>query len=320
MVRESAFPFRTQYSIIQKGVMKLKGSRHFESFRKTFSDDRIFDFLNKFILCIFVFLVAYPLLYVIFASISSGRAVDTGMVTFFPVDVTLSAYREVAGDMLFWRSYGNSVLMTVLGTIYSMVISMTGAYALSRKHAPGSRVMNFFLVFTMWFSAGTVPIYLNLQGLNLLNFGGLIIGFGISAFSIIILRSAYITIPSELQDAAKIDGANEFQNFFLISTPNIKPTIATVWLLYGIGRWNGFFWAMIIITDLQWMPLQVYLRRYIVQRTALLEDFGLYAVTLHSHQTIIYAIIVCSIIPIFIVFPFMQRVFQRGVMEGGLKG
>jgi len=298
----------------------VTSTKQIEFLKRTFTDDNIFNFMNKLILCIFVFLVAYPLLFVIFASISSGRAVDTGRVTFFPVEPTLAAYGQVAGDMQFWRSYANSVLMTVAGTLYSMAISLTGAYALSRKHVPGSRIFNFLLVFTMWFSAGTVPIFLNLQSLNLLHFGGLIIGFGISAFSIIILRSAYLTIPSELQEAATIDGANEFQNFFLISTPNIKPTIATVWLLYGIGRWNGFFWAMIIITDLQWMPLQVYLRRYIVLRTALLEDFGLHAVTLHSHQTIIYAIIVCSIIPIFIVFPFMQRVFQRGVMEGGLKG
>jgi putative aldouronate transport system permease protein len=235
------------------------------------------------------------------------------------VDVTPAAYAHVFQSNLFWRSYANGVFLTVAGSVFTMLVSLTGAYALSKRYLPGVRFFNFFVVFTMWFSAGTIPIFLNLQGLNLLNYGGLIIGFGISAFSIIVVRSAFAGVPSELQEAARIDGANEFQNFFHVSLPSIKPAIATVWLLAAINRWNGFFWAMIIIREERWIPLQVYLRTLIVERTAIIEG-GDFFLAEHSTVTIIYAVIVLSIVPILAVFPFMQRFFKRGIMEGGLKG
>jgi len=288
--------------------------------RKIFSEDNIFDFINKALLCFFSFLVAYPVLYVFFASVSSGWAVDTGQVTFFPVNFTVAAYREVLGNMVFWRSYANSVGMTTIGSTFSMIIALPGAYALSKKHVPGNRVFNFALMFTMWFNAGMIPIYLNLQSLNLLNFAGLVIGFGVLPFAIIILKSAFLSLPAELNEAAKIDGANEFQSFFRISVPCIKPAIVTVWLMYAISRWNAFFWAMLVIREERWMLLQVYLRRMIIERETQIEAAEFFALAGHSHQTIIYAIIVCSMIPILIVFPLMQKVFKKGIMEGGLKG
>ena len=151
--------------------------------KSIFTDDKIFDFVNVLLICLFTFLVAYPIMYIFFASISSGAAVETGRVTFWPVDVTPAAYVHVFQSTVFWRSYANGVFLTVAGSVFSMFVSVTGAYALSKQYLPGVRFFNFFVVFTMWFSAGTIPIFLNLQGLNLLNYAGLIIGFGKRVFN-----------------------------------------------------------------------------------------------------------------------------------------
>ena len=290
-------------------------------FRKKYiTEDRVFNFANKALVLFFTFLVFYPLMYILFASISSGFMVDTGQVRFFPRDMTFSAYRVIWTDWLFWRSYANAVFLTTAGSIFSMLVTATGSYALSKKYLPGNRVFNFLVMFTMWFSAGMIPTFLNLQALGLLNYAGLIVGFGISAFNVVILRSAFLGVPSELLDAGRIDGANEFQVFRHISVPSIRPALVTVWLLYGIGRWNGWFWAMIVVRDEQWIPLQVYLRRLIVERSVQIEAMDFVILADHSTSTVIYATIICSIIPILLVFPFMQKVFKRGIMEGGLKG
>jgi len=246
--------------------------------------------------------------------------VDTGQVIFFPREVTFSAYQVIWTDWVFWRSYANAILLTTVGSIFSMLLSTMGAYALSKRYLPGVRFFNFMVLFTMWFSAGMIPTFLNLQELNMLNYAGLIMGFGISAFNIVILRSAFFGVPSELLEAGKIDGANEAQTMRHISIPSIRPAIATVWLLYGIGRWNGWFWAMIVVTDQRWIPLQVYLRTLIVVRATQIEASDFIILAQHSTQTVIYATIICSIIPVLIIFPFMQKVFKRGIMEGGLKG
>ena len=288
--------------------------------KKFFTEDRTFNFFNKFLTLFFTFLVFYPLMFILFASISSGHMVDTGQVTFFPRELTFSAYRVIWTDWLFWRSYANAIFLTVVGSLFSMIVSTTGAYALSKKYLPGNRIFNFMVLFTMWFSAGMIPTFLNLQQLGMLNYAGLILGFGVSAFNIVILRSAFIGVPGELLEAGKIDGANEFQLFRSIAVPSIRPAIATVWLLYGIGRWNGWFWAMVVIHDEQWIPLQVYLRQLIVERSVQVEAADFVILADHSIATVIYATIICSIIPILIVFPFMQKVFKRGIMEGGLKG
>ena len=238
---------------------------------KILNENRIFNFIIKFILTIFTIMVVYPLLYVFFASISSGRAVDTGQVIFFPREITFAAYSYIAADMDFWRSWLNSIILTVGGSIFSMFVSVTGAFALSRKSMPGVRIFAFILLFTMWFSAGMIPTFLNLSELGLLNFGGLIVAFGLSPFIVIILRSAFLSVPKEIEEAAIIDGANDFHVLHHISLPSIKPTIVVAWLMYAMQRWNGFFWAMIVLSDIRHVPLQVYLRLLIIEREQQIE-------------------------------------------------
>jgi len=288
--------------------------------KKFLNNDHVFDIINLGLIIILVIMVLYPLIYSLFASISSGRAVDSGRVTFFPQEITFSAYRHIITDTFFWRSYANTIFITVLGTSFSMIISLTGAYALSKKDLPGHRLFNFILIFTMWFNAGMIPMYINFRDLGLLDsYWGVIVGFGVIAFNIILLRGAYQGIPKDLLEAAKIDGASEFQAFYKVCLPVIKPTVVTVSLMYAITRWNGFFWAMIMLRDPLMVPLQVYLRNVIVEREMATEFASNLAEVTHSHSTVIYAIIIASMIPILIIFPYIQRFFKKGLMDGGVK-
>jgi len=288
--------------------------------KKFFTNDRIFNVINTALIALFVFMVLYPVFYTFSASISSGRAVDSGRVTFLPVEVTFSAYRNVIQDTMFWRSYANAIFITVFGTLFSMFISLTGAYALSKKDLPGHRLFNLLLVMTMWFSAGMIPMFINFQELGLLNsLWGLVVGFGVGAFNIVLLRGAFQGISNELFEAAKIDGANNLQIFWKIALPSIKPTMVTVWVMYGISRWNSFFWAKIMLSDENRIPLQVYLRRLIVNREANMEFAMDISRVTHSHSTLIYAVIVVSMIPILLIFPYIQRFFKKGLMDGGVK-
>ena len=288
--------------------------------KRFFNNDRVFNLINVSLIVVLVIMVLYPLFYSLFASVSSGRVVDSGRVIFFPQEITFAAYGRVFRDTFFWRSYLNSISITFFGTVFSMFISLTGAYALSKKNLPGHRLFNFLLIFTMWFSAGMIPMFINFRDLGLLDSHfGLIVGFGMSAFNIVLLRGAYQGIPSELLEAAKIDGASELNTFYKVCVPVIKPTIVTVSLMYAINRWNGFFWAQIMLRNPNRVPLQVYLRRVIVEREMATEFAQNIAAVSYSHSTIIYAIIIASMIPILIIFPYIQKFFKKGIMDGGVK-
>jgi len=289
--------------------------------KKFFTNDRIFNIINTALITIFVFMVLYPVIYTLSASISSGGAVDSGRVTFLPVDITFSAYRAAIQDVMFWRSYWNAIHLTFNGTLFNMIISLTGAYALAKKDLPGHRLLNLVLVLTMWFGAGMIPTFINFQELGLLgSFWGLIVGFAVNAFNIILLRGAFQSVSGEMIEAARIDGANDFQIFYRIAVPSIKPTTVTVAVMFGIGRWNGFFWTSIMLNDPNMIPLQVYLRRIVIEREINIEFVQVINEVAHSHATLIYAIIMLSMIPILIIFPYLSRFFRKGLMDGGMKG
>lgn len=296
-----------------KGVFILKGNR--------LTSEKIFDICNYFLLAVLAIIALYPFLYVFSASLSSGRAVDTGSVMLFPVEMTTDAYKHILSDKQFWISYGNTFFYTIFGTIWSMAITSAGAYALSREKLLFKRQLNFMVAFTMWFNAGMIPIYLNLRDLGLLDTRfGIIVAFGVQAFNVILLRNYFEGIPKEIEEAAIIDGANEFQVFSKIFLPLAKPAMTTVWLFYAIGRWNGYFWTMIMLRDPNKISLQVYLRSLIVERNIEEEIIDNILSLSYSTDTLIYAVIVCSIIPVIIVYPYIQKYFTKGIMVGGVKG
>lgn len=199
-----------------------------------------------------------------------------------------------------------------------MAISLTGAYALQKAKLKFRRQWNFLLVFTMWFSAGMIPLYLNYKSMHVDNRWGMIIAFGIQAYNIILLRNYFSSIPKEIEEAAIVDGANEFQLLFKIYVPMSKPSIATVTLFYAISRWNGYYWSRMLLTDPYQQPLQVYLRQLIENYQKLYDESPV--VLAYSADSLAYAIIICSIVPVLVIYPYIQKYFAKGVNMGGVKG
>ena len=282
--------------------------------------DRWFGRVNALLLVIFALLTLYPLVYVLALSLSSGVAATSGRVWLWPVEWTLAAHRHVVQDGLFWRSYANTLFYTVAGTLTSLALIVPAAYALSKPRLRGRRLFGFFIAFTMWFHAGMIPFFLNLRDLDLLDSRwGIVIAFAVNAFNIILMRNFFESVSPSFEEAARMDGANDFQILWKVYIPLAKPAIATVAMLCAIARWNGYFWSMVLLRDENKIPLQVYLKKMIVTTNLTEEAAGSIASQAYSLETITGAIIVLSIIPVLIIYPLLQKYFTKGVMMGGVK-
>lgn len=282
--------------------------------------DRIFVWINMFLIGAFTISTLYPFIYIAALSFSSGFEARAGNVVLTPVDFTIAAYERVLSEPLFWSSYLNTFIYTIGGTLMSLAFIIPGAYALSRRRLYGRRFWNLMVAFTMWFHAGMIPFFLNMRDLGLLDsYFGIIIGFAVNGFNIILLRNFFEGVPNSFEEAARMDGANEFHILWKVYVPLAKPAIATVALFCIVSRWNGFFWAMVLLQDESKIPLQVYLRKIMIE----LSDDGEFASTLltanYSFETVSAAIIVCSIIPVLLIYPFLQKYFNKGILLGGVK-
>ena len=293
--------------------------------RKLEISELIFKILSYTMLCIFALCCLYPFVYAISASISGRQAVEYGSVVLFPKDIQFDAFKRMFNDNMFWNAYSNTLFLTLFGTLWSMLVAILGAYALSKKRLLFRKFFNFFLVFTMWFSAGIVPQYLNyLATKDIFNGIGItddkwlvVIAMGMAAMNIILLRNAFEGVPSEIEEAAIVDGATEMQVLKHVYLPMTKSTIATVALFFGISRWNGYFWARQMISNQNEHPLQVFIRLRLEQYTDP-ETMAGWNESFAS-DSVIYALIVCSIVPILIIYPFIQKYFAKGVNVGGVK-
>ena len=293
--------------------------------RKLEMSELIFKILSYTLLCVFALCCLYPFVYAVSASISGRSTVEYGSVVLFPKDIQFDAFKRMFGDNMFWNAYSNTLFLTLFGTIWAMFVSILGAYALSKKRLLFRKFFNFFLVFTMWFSAGIVPQYLNyLATKDVFNGIGItddkwlvVIAMGMAAMNIILLRNAFEGVPSEIEEAAIVDGASEMQVLKQVYLPMTKSTIATVALFFGISRWNGYFWARQMISNQNEHPLQVFIRLRLEQYTDP-ETMAGWNET-YASDSVIYALIVCSIVPILIIYPFIQKYFAKGVNVGGVK-
>jgi putative aldouronate transport system permease protein len=285
------------------------------------TNDKIFGWVNGFLLLIFSLSVLYPIIYVISVSISSGISVTSGKVLLLPHDINFSAYLEIFKDKLFWMSYANTFFYTIFGTLTSLLFIIPGAYALSKARLRGRRVIGFFIAFTMWFQAGLIPTFLNIESLNLLDSRfGILIVFACNAFNVILMRNFFESISHEYEESAHLEGANDFQILWHIFIPLAKPAIATITLLCAIGRWNGYFWAMVILRSEEKIPLQVYLKKMVVEVSVNESSAGILAGgSTFSMETIVASIIVMSMIPVLLIFPIVQKYFTKGIMLGGIK-
>ena len=269
------------------------------------------------VVTIFGLLALYPQLYAFSASISGKIPYEAGQVVLFPKDVTFQVYELIYEDKGLWISFVNTLFYTVFGTAWSIFITTLGAYALSRKHLLFRRQFNFSVVFTMWFSAGMVPLYLNYVNMGVNNRWGIIVAFGVQAFNIILLRNFFEAIPKEIEEAARIDGANEFQLLGYVFIPISRAALATVTLFYATSRWNGYFWSRMLLSNPMELPLQVYMRILIENYQSMFENMPIDLP--YASDSYIYAVLVCSIIPVLIIYPYIQRYFARGVNLGAVK-
>ncbi len=293
--------------------------------RKLEISELIFKVISYTLLTVFAIGCLYPFLYAVSASISGKHAVEYGQVVLFPKDVQFQAFSQMFNDNMFWNAYSNTLFLTIYGTVWSLFCSILGAYALSKKRLLFRKAFNFFLVFTMWFSAGLVPQYLNyLATKDVFTAIGItddkwlvVVAMGMAAMNIILLRNAFEGVPSEIEEAAIVDGATEFQVLSKVYIPMSKSTIATVSLFFAISRWNGYFWARQMISNQNEHPLQVFIRLKLEEFTDPEAMAGWNEV--FASDSVIYALIVCSIVPILIIYPFIQKYFAKGVNMGGVK-
>jgi len=293
--------------------------------RKLEVSELIFKIISYVFLTIFAICCLYPFLYAISAAISGREAVEYGQIVLFPKDVQFEAFANMFNNNMFWNSYTNTLFITFYGTIWAMLVAILGGYALSKKRLLFRKGFNFFLVFTMWFSAGIVPQYLNyLDTQEVFSKIGItddkwlvVIAMGMAAMNIILLRNAFEGVPSEIEEAAIVDGATEFQVLTRVYIPMSKSTIATVAFFFAISRWNGYFWARQMISNLNEHPLQVFIRLKLeeMQDPDIMTGWN----EAFAADSVIYALIVCSIIPVLFIYPFVQKYFAKGVNMGGVK-
>lgn len=262
-----------------------------------------------------------PFFHVVSVSISSNNAVVSNQVWFLPKEITFEAYKMVLGDSSMMRSFVFTVIITVLFTLLGLFLTICAAYALSRSRMKGRSVINTLFVFTMYFGAGLIPEYLLMDTLNLLDTTAvLVLPMAISAYNMIILRTAMQAVPASLEEAAQLDGCNDFRILVQIMLPLVVPTLATLALFYAVGRWNSYSDAMYYIQSDELKPLQYKLYTLVASAadsTALEGDGGTGTQT--NEEVIKMATIMFATIPIIVVYPFLQKYFVSGVMIGAVK-
>ncbi|HJA93116.1 MAG TPA: carbohydrate ABC transporter permease [Candidatus Eisenbergiella merdipullorum] len=299
---------------------------------KRLGGSSLFQATVNVLLFLFLIIELYPITYVISCSFSDPDAVAAGKVILFPEGFTLDGYKKILEYGEIWIGYGNTIFYTVVGTLVNLAVTLPCAYALSRKELIGRKyIMTFFLI-TMYVGGGLIPSYLNMKSFGLVNTRiGLVILGALSVYNLIVARTFFAnTIPYEITEAAKIDGCDDFSIFRKIVMPLSKAITVVMILYYGIGHWNSYFNAMIYLEDRNKFPLQMFLREILLQAKLAneTENAGLVSVEemerlsemAKSAELIKYCVIIVATLPMMIVYPKLQKYFEKGVMIGSVKG
>ncbi len=310
---------------------KNKAELHMNSKGKP-RDGKLFDVINITLLMILLVILLYPLYFTIIASFSEPYQVINGNVTFLPKGFTLESYQMAFNETRIWAGYRNSIIYTVLGTLFNLFLTIPAGYFLSKRELPGRQVVNIYFLITMYFSGGLIPTYLIIKNLGFIDqVYTLIILNGISIYNLVITRVFFQnSIPNDLYEAAFIDGASDFRAFFSIALPLAKPIIAVMALYYSVGHWNGYFTALIYVSKQALQPLQIVLRSILLMNeTALsaidpnvLDEEMVVALARRAYlaYTMKYGLIFIASAPLLIAYPFVQKYFVQGAMIGSLKG
>jgi len=286
--------------------------------------ERFFDYGNLLFMIVLIIITFYPMLYILFASLSDPTllAQHRGLLT-TPMGFSVDAYIRVFENSNILIGYRNTIIYVVGGTTIDVVLTTLGAFVLSRRNVLWQEPILFLIIFTMFFSGGLIPTYLLVsRSLGWVNSPlALIVPGAIQTFNLIIMRTAFIEVPYELEEAAKIDGANDFQVLVQVYLPLIKPVLAVMILFYAVGHWNSFFPALIYLRDRNLYPLQLILREILIQNST--DSMTITSATGNVEmvaETVKYATIVVVTLPILLIYPFLQRYFVKGVLIGGIKG
>ena len=294
-------------------------------FRYLSFSDKIFYILVGLLLTAIFIAVLYPCIFVLSASFSSGSAVQSGKVFLWPVEFNLEGYKTVFRTPEVWIGFRNSMFYTIASTIISVSMTITAAYCLSRKDVPGSNAIMLLFTFTMFFSGGMIPNYLLMRNLGFLDtIWAIIIPNAISAYNLIVARTFIRNnIPEELLEAATIDGCSDIGYFVRIVLPLSKAIIAVLVLFYGVAQWNSYFNPMIYLNSEELYPLTIFLKEILLASQidpSTLSDPESAALLIDMANIIKYALIVVSMIPVMLIYPFVQKYFVKGVMIGSVKG
>lgn len=283
---------------------------------------RVFNIFNYLFMVLLMIVTLYPFIYIVFASISNASLLiaHSGPIL-MPLGFNLDAYKAVLKYDVIWSGYLNTLFIVVVGVAINIVLTSFGAYALSRKGFMWKKHIMLFIVFTMFFSGGLIPFYFTVKELGMYNtLWSVIIPGAIGTFNLIILRSAFEAVPISLEESAKIDGAGHFLILSRIIFPLSLPTIAVVALYYAVGHWNAWFNASIFIADRSIYPLQLVLREILIgndtNSIASTNDIG---EQMQISETIKYAVIIVSTLPILVAYPYLQKYFVKGTMIGAVK-
>ncbi|WP_281890669.1 carbohydrate ABC transporter permease [Paenibacillus sp. YYML68] len=290
---------------------------------KTSKLERLFDACIYVVLSMLVVITLYPLVYVAFASISDASYIVAHQgILWRPVGINFEAYKSVFANKAILTGYRNTLFIIVFGIILNLFMTALGAYVLSRKNVMLNKPFMIFIVITMFFNGGLVPFYLVVKGVGLLDtLWAPIIPFAINTFNLIIMRTSFQSIPDSLEEAAKMDGASHWVILFRIILPLSLPIMAVMTLYYAVDKWNGWFYSSIFIKDRDLYPLQLVIREILISNsTESMSSNGSNSDLFQIGETIKYATIMVSTLPILMVYPYLQRFFVKGVMVGSLKG
>ena len=292
-------------------------------------EDVIFDTVIFIILTLILFVVAYPLYWVIISSFSDPAAVSAGKVLLRPMGFTLKGYAEVFKNSQVMRGFFNSIVITFVGVCVNLAVTLPTAYALSRDNFSGKKPITVFYMITMFFGGGMIPTYLVVKNMHLLNtIWALVLPGCLSVYNMIVARTFFKSnISEELYEAGEIDGCTQSRFFFQIALPLSKAIIAIMVLYYGVGHWNSYFSALLYISDQDKYPLQLVLRNILITNQTALSQTATTAAAraaLQEQQQLIdvmkYSLIIISSVPVLILYPLVQKHFVKGVMIGSVKG
>lgn len=284
--------------------------------------DIVFDLAVVILSVLILVVIAYPVYFVLIASVSNSALVSTGQVVLFPKEINLYGYQRVFQNAKIWTGYWNTIFYAGAGTAVNLLVTLPAAYALSRKEFAARKLLNFFFVFTMFFSGGLVATYLVVRQVGLINSKWVfILPFCVNVYNLIIARSFFeSSLPEELREAAVLDGCSHIQYFVRVVLPLSKAVISVVALYYLVAHWNDFFTGLLYIHDEALLPLQNVLRSILlISQTG--GNGGAGATLQQSYaDQIKYAVIIVSTLPVIVIYPFVQKYFEKGVMIGALKG